>query len=158
MEEQPIHQALFGLILTIASRLPTYIDPLHINGVGLMFLLHIREHEGCKVSELAHALRMDKASVTRGLAPLGKLGYVEKQRAKLDTRTFNLYLTPAGRLVLRGIEEILHDWDRGAALALGDRGYSSLCSELARLCEQMAAQAAKDRAVSLSSHFTTFIA
>ena len=39
---------------------------------------------------------MDKASVTRSMASLGKLGFVDKQADKAQSRAIVLVLSPAG--------------------------------------------------------------
>lgn len=140
--ETKFYRILMDLFGILARRLLNYLEPMHVGASGLLFMLYIRDHKGCRVSDIAHALRMDKAAVTRGLGPLGEMGYVEKQRAKIDTRTFNLYLTPAGRLVLRGARGILDEWEEEFQQSLSEKEYGELFEIMgqskSRMMEQLA--------------------
>lgn len=100
-----------------------YLDSLGISHLHFLYLMYIGTHKDCKVSEVASVARLDKASVTRALSTLDKLGYVYRRVGKADARSFILDLTPAGKAVTHGVGQVRQKWWDGiqSALSVGER-------------------------------------
>lgn len=59
-------------------------------------LVRIADVEAARVTELADYFGIDKASVSRQVRTLERLGFVERERDPADARAFRLVGTPAG--------------------------------------------------------------
>lgn len=69
-------------------------------------LLHILwEYEGCTQTELAEALHLAGATVTKMLQRLEEAGFVERRPDAEDQRVSRVYLTEAGRQVKQSVLE-----------------------------------------------------
>ena len=64
------------------------------------FLMILWHQDGLTQKELTEMLHLDKASTTRALARLTKLGYVIKKRDEKDHRAYRIHLTDKGRKIL----------------------------------------------------------
>lgn len=64
-------------------------------------LVRIADAGGARVTELADYFGIDKASVSRQVRTLERLGFVERQRDASDARAFRLVGTPAGLVRLQ---------------------------------------------------------
>ncbi|MFF8380371.1 MarR family winged helix-turn-helix transcriptional regulator [Streptomyces sp. NPDC015661] len=99
--------------------------------VSYTLLAHIEEQRGCRATDLAAHYLLDKSTVSRQVAGLEKLGFVERRPAPDDHRVHVLHPTEAGTKVLAAaqtsrmaaFQERLGDWsaedlDRFAAYLL----------------------------------------
>ncbi|MFF1507031.1 MarR family winged helix-turn-helix transcriptional regulator [Streptomyces sp. NPDC058326] len=99
--------------------------------VSYTLLAHIEEQRGCRATDLAAHYLLDKSTVSRQLAGLEKLGFVERRPAPDDHRVHVLHPTEAGTTVLASArtnrraayQKRLKDWsaedlDRFAAYLL----------------------------------------
>ncbi|EGO2713240.1 MarR family winged helix-turn-helix transcriptional regulator [Enterococcus faecalis] len=66
-----------------------------------MFLTRICEHPEINLSDLSKLLKVDKATTTKAVNKLIKVGYVKKNRNKYDKREFNLLPTESGVLIYK---------------------------------------------------------
>ncbi|MEV6244861.1 MarR family winged helix-turn-helix transcriptional regulator [Streptomyces sp. NPDC051742] len=86
--------------------------------VSYTLLAHIEEQRGCRATDLAAHYLLDKSTVSRQLAGLEKLGFVERRPAPDDHRVQVLHPTEAGTKVLAtaqtsrlaAYQERLKDW------------------------------------------------
>ncbi|MFD8209896.1 MarR family winged helix-turn-helix transcriptional regulator [Streptomyces sp. NPDC059695] len=86
--------------------------------VSYTLLAHIEEQRGCRATDLAAHYFLDKSTVSRQVAGLEKLGFVERRPAPDDHRVHVLHPTEAGTKVLASaqtnrlaaFEERLEDW------------------------------------------------
>lgn len=88
---------------------------LHIGQgqVLLMAELFNRQAEGlppCSQDELATMLKVDKATVTRAMAPLERVGYVVRNTDAEDRRIRRVQLTPKAMEIEAEFFGILYDW------------------------------------------------
>jgi DNA-binding MarR family transcriptional regulator len=70
-------------------------------------LLRLREQEGLNQSQLGEKTSKDRHNITRILKQLDKRGYIEKLHDKKDKRAFRVYLSPAGRSLLRELKQVV---------------------------------------------------
>ena len=70
-------------------------------------LLGLREEEGLNQSQLGEKTYKDRHNITRILKQLDKRGYIEKLHDKKDKRAFRVYLSPAGRSLLRELKQVV---------------------------------------------------
>ncbi|MFF0423920.1 MarR family winged helix-turn-helix transcriptional regulator [Streptomyces sp. NPDC004520] len=86
--------------------------------VSYTLLAHIEEQRGCRATDLAAHYLLDKSTVSRQIAALEKLGFVERRPAPDDHRVHVLHPTAAGTEVLASaqtnrmaaFQERLKDW------------------------------------------------
>ncbi|GGU77205.1 hypothetical protein GCM10010275_09760 [Streptomyces litmocidini] len=86
--------------------------------VSYTLLAHIEEQRGCRATDLAAHYLLDKSTVSRQVAGLEKLGFVERRPAPDDHRVQVLHPTEAGTRVLAAAQasrmaafrERLEDW------------------------------------------------
>jgi len=70
-------------------------------------LLRLHEQEGLNQSQLGEKTFKDRHNITRILRQLDRRGYIEKFHDKKDKRAFRVYLSPAGRSLLRELKQIV---------------------------------------------------
>ena len=128
--ERGFYSAFYSLTLELHARIWSYLEPLGVSQTAFTHLLYIDSHPGCKISELVDAVHADKAAVTRSLSGLGRLGYVDRQTGKLESRAFVLYLTPAGKAIVEGVAELLRRWETDLETVLGEETYGRILGEL----------------------------
>lgn len=81
-----------------------------LNRVGLhagqeALLLHLADHSGCTLSELAESLCVEAPTVTKTIQRLERAGMVERVADPDDGRVSRISLTPAGEDVIAPIRE-----------------------------------------------------
>jgi DNA-binding MarR family transcriptional regulator len=105
-----------GVRVRKASRVLTklYDDELRPFGVQssqlpVLAAVAIFGDSGAKMSALAHAIVMDRTTLTRNVRPLEEAGWLRVARSPDDGRTRIVFLTPAGE---RLVESIFPTWER----------------------------------------------
>lgn len=68
--------------------------------VSFTLLAHLADRRGCRATDLAAHYMLDKSTVSRQVAALEGLGYVERRADPDDQRVQALHPTPAGDAVL----------------------------------------------------------
>lgn len=61
--------------------------------------------QGIRRVDLAEQVSLSVSGITRALAPLEKLGYIEHQEEELDARVRKVVLTKSGRELFKDIEK-----------------------------------------------------
>ncbi|MDO4332766.1 MAG: MarR family transcriptional regulator [Eubacteriales bacterium] len=87
---------------------------------------YIYDHPGASAQEMVECIRVDKATLTKTIKKLVKIGYVEIICDETDRRIRHLYLTPKGIPAVKRIKEIHADF------------YNTLCSGISSEEMQMA--------------------
>lgn len=77
---------------------------------------YIYDHPGASAQEMVECIRVDKATLTKTIKKLVKIGYVQVINDEKDKRIKHLYLTPEGEPAVKRIKEIHSDF------------YHTLCS------------------------------
>lgn len=68
--------------------------------VSYTILAHLEEQQGCRATDLATHYMLDKSTVSRQVAALEKLGFIERRVDDKDHRVQVLHLAPGGKEVL----------------------------------------------------------
>jgi DNA-binding MarR family transcriptional regulator len=87
--------------------------------VAYTILAHLEEQQGCRATDLAAHYLLDKSTVSRQVASLEKLGFIERRVDEADHRVQVLHLAPGGNEILaaararrqESIQERLAAWD-----------------------------------------------
>jgi DNA-binding MarR family transcriptional regulator len=87
--------------------------------VSYTLLAHLEDREGCRATDLAAEFMLDKSTVSRQIAGLEQLGFVERRPDPRDQRVHVLRPTAAGAEVLAAataarraaFRRRLADWD-----------------------------------------------
>ncbi len=74
--------------------------------VSFTLLAHLAEQRGCRATDLAAHYLLDKSTVSRQVAALEELGFVERRPDPDDQRVQALHPTPAGNEVLAAAHAI----------------------------------------------------
>lgn len=73
--------------------------------VSYTILAHLEEQEGCRATDLAAHYLLDKSTVSRQVAALERLGYIERRVDSGDHRVQELHLAPGGIEILAAARE-----------------------------------------------------
>jgi DNA-binding MarR family transcriptional regulator len=68
--------------------------------VSYTILAHLEERQGCRATDLAAHYLLDKSTVSRQVAALEKLGFIERRLDEDDHRVQLLHLAPGGAEIL----------------------------------------------------------
>lgn len=98
------------------------------------FLMILWHQDGLTQKELTEMLHLDKASTTRALARLTKLGYVIKKRDEKDHRAYRIHLTDKGRKLVPEMKTVMIQWTDVLTSGLSDEEKN----EALRLLRKMA--------------------
>ncbi|MGA1872209.1 MAG: MarR family winged helix-turn-helix transcriptional regulator [Thermoplasmatota archaeon] len=88
-----------------------------IGGPTYGFLFHLYKKDGISESEITRHMLVDKATTTRALSKLEKLGYVERHQDPQDRRVYKVFLTSKARSIEPDLDKIREEW---VHLVLGD--------------------------------------
>jgi DNA-binding MarR family transcriptional regulator len=88
--------------------------------VSFTLLAHLADQQGCRATDLAAHYMLDKSTVSRQVAALEKLGFVERRPDPDDQRVQVLHPTPQGYETLAAVHasrqaifrERLADWSQ----------------------------------------------
>lgn len=64
--------------------------------VSYTILAHLEEQQGCRATDLAAHYLLDKSTVSRQVAALERMGYIERRLDESDHRVQVLHLAPGG--------------------------------------------------------------
>ncbi|WP_327289879.1 MarR family winged helix-turn-helix transcriptional regulator [Streptomyces sp. NBC_01198] len=68
--------------------------------VAYTILAHLEEQQGCRATDLAAHYLLDKSTVSRQVASLERLGFIERRVDETDHRVQVLHLAPGGIEIL----------------------------------------------------------
>lgn len=122
-----MERLLKQFIGTLEASLKTLQDQAGVSaGFARLTLAQIRYIEAIHslgepaVSEIAHHMRLSKASVTAGVDRLVALGYASKRQSSEDKRVFHVSLTTEAQKLIRAREETLRSYGAFIRSALTD--------------------------------------
>lgn len=87
------------------------LAPYQIASGQQFFLLHISEHPGISILELATHGEFDKGTCARAVQKLEDVGYIYRKVDPFDKRIQRLYTSEHGERVVCEIRSILHAWE-----------------------------------------------
>lgn len=96
---------------------------------------------GISATEIGQRTQMDKVAVSRAVAGLIEVGYLERRLSADDARRSNLVLTPSGLEIYNLIVPLALSEEERLVATLSDKDQA----ELARLMEKLARIASPDR-------------
>ena len=86
------------------------IKDLDIGGGHMSLIFHLYKQDGASQEELAKALEVDKATVTRAIHKLEEQGIVERRRDPVDQRINRIVLTESGHSHQNELKAITREW------------------------------------------------
>ena len=101
----------------------------------LQYLDAINDLEAPTITQLAHKLRITKASVTVGVNKLIKLGFLAKTRSKTDKRAFHVSLKEPGRQLVSARAQTLQAYGKFIKSALSREETKQFEAILTKLVE-----------------------
>lgn len=87
------------------------LEPYKIGSGQFYILMPLFEADGVNQESLSRTIRIDKASVTRSMQKLTDEGYVVRKKDTADSRSYQVFLTPKGRLIKDEILRIAAGWE-----------------------------------------------
>ena len=108
--------------------------------MGVLRQLEDAEDGSMGVVDLARALGVTPAIVTRQVQELEAEGLVRRRNASRDRRRHQLYLTPRGRRVFAELHERAHQLQARVLAGLTDEEIATACHVLANLRAEIGAQ------------------
>lgn len=100
--------------------------------VGALFVIGL--NPGLTPSHLSGALSLDGAQITSMLNMFENRGLLERRVSSTDARSRRVYLTPAGRAMMKRLEPVIDKYDRDfSGGALTDEELAQLIGLLAKL-------------------------
>lgn len=106
-----------------------------LSGAQLFVLQCLASQSPCSVNQLAAATATDQSSVSVVVSRLVSRGYVKRATSKLDRRSVELSLTPAGRTLLLAAPEAAQERLLGALAKLKKSERLALSGLLGKLVE-----------------------
>jgi len=86
------------------------VKDLDITGGHMSLIFHLYKHDGASQDELAKALEVDKATITRAIHKLEEQGIVERRRDLNDQRINRIVLTDVGHAHQNELKGIAGEW------------------------------------------------
>ena len=100
-------------------------------------MIIIENNKGCNLKDIAKALNVDGAIITRNIKKLEDLNYVIKVKRDNDNRFFNLCLTDKGLDILNLINEYHDKWYEKITCNFNEEEVSDLINLLNKLCSNI---------------------
>lgn len=120
-------------------------EPYGIGSGQFIFLAELFAQDGISQEELASSIRCDKATVTRAMQQLERLGYVDRKRSTDDGRVNLVYLTDKAHNFKPTLFSILSNWTDTLAQGLSSEERKLIISLLSRLVENATAYKLDER-------------
>lgn len=86
------------------------LAPYNLGSGAMPVLKALLHHDGINQQELSEHLHVDKATTTRAIIKLIKIGYVRRERDPQDLRAYRLFVTPKAREIAPEIRRVLQAW------------------------------------------------
>jgi DNA-binding MarR family transcriptional regulator len=86
------------------------LEQYHIGSGQFSFLKTLLHEDGIHQEDVAHLLKIDKATCTRAVKKLMKEGYTTRQKDAEDKRAYNLFLTEKAHSIECELETISSKW------------------------------------------------
>ena len=111
------------------------LAPFGLNSSQHMYVLRICEVPGITQDKFNSFFYINPSNITRSVAALEKMGYLERRPNEKDKRTCCLYPTEKARAAYQPIREICEDWNQRITSGLTEEGRVQFMSLLERVGE-----------------------
>jgi len=119
-----------------------YLNDVDLRPTQFGVLMVIDQNPGLTQSDVCLALGIQKANFVPLLNELERRGLAVRRKGKADRRAYALYLTAAGRALLRRARALQAKYEKDLTRRLGNRGRELLLALLGRLIEPQRAPGA----------------
>jgi DNA-binding MarR family transcriptional regulator len=133
----PTVQTIFRIAVRNRSTMDNLLEALGLLTGEEFLLVQLWERDGCSQSELAAALGLHRARVSRMLQRLQTEGFLERRASDRDRGDMLISLTPKGRELRYRIEELWQEVERQTVGQLSPTQRGELMALLRRIEAQM---------------------
>ena len=109
----------------------TELGPCHHS-----YILAICRNPGIPQDSLAKEICVNKSNVTRSLASLEELGYVERRPSEEDRRVTLVYPTEKALAVLPTVRSVIREWNEYLTEGMDEAELERFAETLSRLAER----------------------
>lgn len=113
------------------------LAPYQYVGVMHLIVLYINRHPGSSQEEITSFYALDKASVARDARRLEDLGHIVRNKIPENRRQYKLFLTDAGRDMIRIIDRAEEQFQKSLAGSISWEDWAQLETLLRRLEENV---------------------
>lgn len=116
---------------------------LGVTGSQVPLLMYLWQgHSGATQNQIAHALGVDKGTISRNVRSLVQAGLISQDACERDTRACSISLTQAGADIAQPVMSVTDRWTAAVTAGMSSRQRERLAGQL----QQMA-----DRAIEFTS-------
>ena len=126
-----INQQRMRLLRSQALTPNGYVGTMHL------IVLYINRNPGSSQEEITGFYALDKASVARDARRLEDLGHIQRNKMPENRRQYRLYLTDAGRDMVRVIDRAAEQFQKILAASISPEDWTQLELLLKRLEENV---------------------
>ena len=135
--EKPVLSSLLRINRYRRRALKCALAPYQYVGVMHLIVLYVNRHPGSSQEEITSFYALDKASVARDARRLEDLGHIERNKIPENRRQYKLYLTDAGRDMIRIIDRAAGQFQKTLAASISPEDWAQLELLLKRLEENV---------------------
>ncbi len=107
-----------------------------LSGVHTAYLFALRRTPGMSQEQLSRHIYVNKSNVTRHLAQLERMGYVERRQSEADKRVTLVYLTPKALDIMPRVSEAVRSWNGYLTEGFTEEELEQFSAMLARMTER----------------------
>ncbi|WP_081712158.1 MarR family winged helix-turn-helix transcriptional regulator [[Clostridium] dakarense] len=96
-----------------------------------------RKNKSCNLKDIAEALNVDNAIITRNIKKLESLNYIIKVKGNNDNRFFDLCITEEGLSILKSLNKYQDRWYEKITKNFSSEESEYLISLLQKLCNNI---------------------
>lgn len=134
--EKPVLSSLLRINRYHRKALRCALAPQYV-GVMHLIVLYINRNPGSSQEEITGFYALDKASVARDARRLEDLGHIQRNKMPENRRQYRLYLTDAGRDMVRVIDRAAEQFQKILAASISPEDWTQLELLLKRLEENV---------------------
>lgn len=135
--EKPVLSSLLRINRYHRKALRCALAPYQYVGVMHLIVLYINRNPGSSQEEITGFYALDKASVARDARRLEDLGHIQRNKIPENRRQYRLYLTDAGRDMVRVIDRAAEQFQKILAASISPEDWTQLELLLKRLEENV---------------------
>ena len=135
--EKSVMSSLLRINRCHRKALKCALAPYQYVGVMHLTVLCVSRHPGSSQEEITCFYALDKASVARDARRLEDLGHIERNIIPENRRQYKLFLTDAGRDMIRIIDRAEEQFQKSLAVSISPEDWAQLELLLKRLEENV---------------------
>lgn len=135
--EKSVMSSLLRINRCHRKALKCALAPYQYVGVMHLIVLYVSRHPGSSQEEITGFYALDKASVARDARRLEDLGHIERNIIPENRRQYKLFLTDAGREMIRIIDRAEDQFQKNLAADISQEDWGQLELLLKRLEENV---------------------